>query len=265
MVSFGSWSSFFHSTSVPKWRLSFPLSPFISSPSGSPSLSFFSPHFFLFLASGFWVLAPPPCSVDMISANRSRVPRDRSQLLLYFSHSTDSVDCAALLMFSPARPASGASGIFRRKSLSPLCKPSRGDRARGTDPLGGQEQLRSPRAAEFSLSASKPICVPRSPGVLPWLVCAGHRQLKPSWLLLIHLETRWEMQMFALRGKTSHLGLHMMTYYLWEEVTWVMLKLSSSLSFAELLLWAGHVQCARMNMTAPWFTSEFIPKFTDSL
>lgn len=72
--------------------------------------------------------------------------------------------------------------------------------------------------------------------------------------------------MFALRGKTSHyLGLHMMTYYLWEEVTLAVLTLSSSLSFAELFLWAGHGQPARMNASAHWLTSEFIPEFTDSL
>lgn len=71
--------------------------------------------------------------------------------------------------------------------------------------------------------------------------------------------------MFALTGKSSLLGLQMMTYYLWEEVTLAVLKLSSSSSLAELLLWAGHVQCARVNMSAPWFTSEFITEFLDSL
>lgn len=71
--------------------------------------------------------------------------------------------------------------------------------------------------------------------------------------------------MFALRRKTSHPSLHLMTYYLWEEVTWATLALSSALSFAELLLWAGHTQCTRMNVTAPWFTTDFIPEFINSL
>lgn len=61
VLGFRSWSSFFRSTSVPKWRLSFPLSLFISSPSGLPLpvFFFFFFSFVLFLASRFRVLASP--------------------------------------------------------------------------------------------------------------------------------------------------------------------------------------------------------------
>lgn len=143
----------------------------------SPSLLSFPCQLIRILTLTPLLPLPLPLS-DMISANPSPVPRDRSQLLLYFSPSTDSVDCGCITHVFPSQSCLGRFRHFHEKTPEPALPFA--NPAEGTDPGGWQEQLQSPRAAEFSLSASEPIWVPSSPVIFLDLCVQGHGQLKPS-------------------------------------------------------------------------------------